>query len=130
MQNIGVGRLHVQSTNAARAALLINMSVLALALDCSQGRGDLGSECGFGAKCADGLVCSEVEGRCEPVGRPSPSGTEAECVPTKLDCFDAGDSYVCTGDASPSQYGLSCSATPDAGTSGAYCCAWDAAPTD
>jgi hypothetical protein len=54
--------------------------------------------------------------------------SKAACFATELFvCGDAGQSYACTGDAAPGQYGLACSPGPDedAGAKGTYCCTTD-----
>jgi hypothetical protein len=57
---------------------------------------------------------------------------DSECFRSDFGCYNMGDPYVCTGDASPTNYGLACGASPyaDAGTSGTYCCVRDAAASD
>jgi|HubBroStandDraft_1064217.scaffolds.fasta_scaffold02165_10 hypothetical protein len=86
--------------------------------------------------CNDPLVPQGTDPSLECATIFSGEGATSYCCTHQIGCFpidvfgcgDAGQSYVCTGDASPNQYGLACGAGiyADAGTQGTYCCESDA----
>lgn len=86
--------------------------------------------------CTDPVVPQATDPSLECATVNSIGGWSSYCCAHETACFaadlfgcgDAGESYACTGDAAPDQYGLAC--TPgyyaDAGAKGTYCCDVDA----
>jgi hypothetical protein len=90
---------------------------------------------GVSFDCNDPIVPQDDSGTLQCAKVYSSGGSSSFCCTATASCFaanlfacgDAGQSFACTGNATPDQYGLKCSGGDfqDAGAAGTYCCETD-----
>jgi hypothetical protein len=92
-------------------------------------------DAGVSFECNDPIVPQAKSGSLQCAKVYSLEGLSSFCCAKAAGCFaanlfgcgDAGQSFACTGNATPDQYGLKCRGGDfqDAGAMGTYCCETD-----